>query len=208
MGKRTDVLAWCCVVVTIGLAGPSVGAADAQAQPRLARIFVAVTNFSDVPPAILDRAEVEVGRTFRRMGVEIMWLPATPGPTGPRAGSDFTIKLIIQPQLAGASRRGSRSVMAAALRMQSDREGSIYVFYDRVTEVAAINRADTARLMGNVIAHEMGHLLLHHAAHTAEGLMRGVWDADAIRQGASGLLWFSPAESQEIRKTLSTCCTA
>jgi hypothetical protein len=36
--------------------------------------------------------------------------------------------------------------------------------------------------------------------------MRGVWDADAIRRSAIGLLWFSPSELREIRKTLSTCC--
>jgi hypothetical protein len=207
LDNRAAALAWCSVAVTIGLAGPSVGAAFEQARPALAQITMEVTNLSDVSPAILDRAEVEVGRTFRRMGVKVIWLAAAPGPAGPRAGSDFTIKLIIQPRLAGTSPHGSRSVMAFAPRMQSTREGSIYVFYDRVTDVAAVNRADTALLMGNVISHEMGHLLLHHAAHAAEGLMRGIWDADAIRQGAAGLLWFSPAELHEIRETLSTCCT-
>ena len=126
----------------------------------------------------------------------------------PTTDSGFAITLIIQPRLAGPSGHGSRSVMAAAPVSQSDREGSIYVFYDRVTDVAAMHRADTALLMGIVIAHEMGHLLLHHADHSAEGLMRGVWDADAIRRGAIGLLWFSTPEVQEIRKTLSTCCPA
>lgn len=205
MDKPVATLAW-CVVVAIGLAGPHVRAAGQQAP--LASITVVVSDYADVSPAILDRAQVEAGRTYRRMGVRTTWLASARSSTGPPPDSEFTIKLIIQPELARAKSHGSRSVMAVAPLTQSAREGSIYVFYDRVTDVAAINQADTALLMGIVIAHEMGHLLLHHADHAAEGLMRGVWDRDAIRQGAMGLLWFSPSELSEIRKTLSTCCTA
>jgi hypothetical protein len=173
-------------------------------------ITVVVNNFAEIPPGILDRAQVEAGRTYRRMGVRTIWLGSSQsdggtarGAMAPATDSGFAMTLNVQPRLAGSSGHGSRSVMAAAPRSQGDREGSIYVFYDRVTEVAAMHRADTALLMGMVIAHEMGHHLLHHADHSAEGLMRGVWDADAIRQGALGLLWFSTSEAREIRKTLS-----
>jgi hypothetical protein len=205
--KPAGTLAW-CAVVAIGLAAPHVRAADEQATPGT--ITVVVSNFAEIPPEILDRAQVEASRTYRRMGVRTIWLGSSQsdggtahGATAPTTDSGFAITLIIQPRLAGSSGHGSRSVMAAAPRSQGDREGSIYVFYDRVTEVAAMHRADTALLMGMVIAHEMGHHLLHHADHAAEGLMRGVWDADAIRRGALGLLWFSTSESREIRKTLS-----
>jgi len=198
----------CCAVVAIGLAGPRVRAADEQATP--AAITIVVNNFADIPGGILDRAQVEAGRTYRRMGVRTIWLGSAPseggsgdGSPAPSTDSGFTITLIIEPRLAGPSGRGSRSVMGAAPPSQRDREGSIYVFYDRVTDVAAMHSADTALLMGIVIAHEMGHLLLHHADHSTEGLMRGVWDADAIRQSAMGLLWFTPEEVGEIRKTLS-----
>jgi hypothetical protein len=210
--KPAGTLAW-CAIVAVGLAGPRVRAADEQA--TLAAITVVVSNFAEIPPGILDRAQVEAGRTYRRMGVRTIWLGSAPRDGGTARSSmasvtdsAFAITLIIQPRLAGSSGHGSRSVMAAAPVSQSDREGSIYVFYDRVTDVAAMHRADTALLLGIVIAHEMGHLLLHHADHSAEGLMRGVWDPDAIRRGAIGLSWFSTSEVQEIRKTLSMCCPA
>lgn len=207
MDKPAATLAW-CAVVAIGLAGSGVRVAAEQEPTALASITIVVTNLADVPPAILDRAQVEAGRTYRRLGVKTTWLGSARAATHPTTEPEFTIKLIIQPQLARDRLRGARSVMAAAPLTQSAREGSIYVFYDRVTDVAALQRADTALLLGLVIAHEMGHLLLHHADHAAEGLMRGVWDTDAIRQGAVGLLWFSPSELHQIRKTLSTCCAA
>jgi hypothetical protein len=189
--------------VVIGLAGVRVHAADEPA--TLATITVVVTDFAGMAPGILDRAQVEAGRTYRRMGVRTIWVS---GSVAPATDSGFAIRLIIQPRLAGSSASGSKSVMAAAPPSQSAREGSIYVFYDRVTDVAAMHRADPALLMGIVIAHEMGHLLLRHADHSTEGLMRGVWDDDDIRRGAMGLLWFSTSELQSIRKTLSTCCRA
>jgi hypothetical protein len=191
--------------VAIGLAGPPLRADDEQGQATLAPITVVVIDFAGIAPEILDRATVEAARTYRRMGVRTVWLHSVQGSTDPTPGSEFTIKLIIQPRLASGT-HGSRSVLAAAPPSQNEREGSIYVFYDRVTEVAAMHGADPAFLMGIVIAHEMGHRLLHHADHAPEGLMRGVWDAGAIQQGAMGLLWFSPSELQEIRRTLSTSC--
>ena len=206
MEKPVATLAWCAVVAVL-LAGPRVRAAGEQERVPLASITMIVINFADTSPEILDRAEVEASRTYRRLGVRTIWLGSAQDATRPATDSEFTIKLIIQPRLAGASAGGSRSIMAAAPPSQSEREGSIYVFYDRVTDVAAIHGADRALLMGIVIAHEIGHHLLRHADHAAEGLMRGVWDDDAIRRGAMGLLWFSPSELQEIRKTLSTCCT-
>jgi hypothetical protein len=202
-----------CAVVAVGLGGPRVRAADEPATQ--AAITVVVINFAEVPPGILDRAQVEAGRTYRRIGVRTVWLGLAPLDAGttpdspvstPDAG--FAIRLIIQSGSAGGGERRSRTVMAAAPPSQSDREGSIYVFYDRVTDVAAMHSADTALLMGIVIAHEMGHVLLRHSGHSAEGLMRGVWNTDDIRRAAIGLLWFSPSELQEIRKTLSTCCPA
>ena len=195
-------------VVAIGLLGPRIRAADQPEQATLVPITVVVTNFARISPEILNRATAEVDRTFRRMGVRTIWLDSVRRPAGPTTDSEFAVKLIIQPRLAGPSGRASRSVMAAAPPSQSEREGSVYVFYDRVTDVASTHGADAALLMGTVLAHELGHLLLHHANHAPDGLMRGVWDADAIRLAAMGLLRFSPSELQEIRKTLSASCTS
>jgi hypothetical protein len=208
MGKPTAALAW-CAVVAIGLAGSRAGANE-QATP--ADITVVVTDFARVAPRILDRAEVEAGRTYRRIGVETIWRDAAAfdAETARGATTDpgFTIKLIIQPRAAAPGARGVRTIMAAALSLKSDRDGAIYVFYDRVTDVASWHDTDTGLLMGIVIAHEIGHVLLRHSRHSLEGLMRDVWDSDDIRRAASGMLWFSPSESETMRATLSVCCAA
>lgn len=116
--------------------------------------------------------------------------------------------MIIQPRLVPGGERGSRPIMGAASPSRGDRTGAIYVFYDRVADMASWRRTDMALLMGMVIAHEIGHLLLRHSGHSAEGLMRGVWDADDIQRAVTGMLGFSPSESEKIRARLSTCCAA
>ena len=49
------------------------------------------------------------------------------------------------------------------------------VFADRVAHLAALASADTGRLLGRAMAHEIGHLLLGTTRHADRGLMRGVW---------------------------------
>ena len=50
--------------------------------------------------------------------------------------------------------------------------GRAYILTPRVAAVAARHRRDFDRLLGRVIAHEVGHLLLPPHSHSASGIMR------------------------------------
>jgi hypothetical protein len=160
IGRICRSMAW-CALVALGLGGSNVSARE-EATP--ADITVIVTDLATVGPGTFDRAQVEASRIYRRLGVKMIWRnAASPDENtkpGPAIDSAFTIKLIIQPRLvqdAGRGPRGSRTIMAAAPPSQSDREGSVYVFYDRVIDVARLHDTEAGLLMGIVIAHEIGH---------------------------------------------------
>lgn len=51
------------------------------------------------------------------------------------------------------------------------------VFWNGVRSVARSHGADRATLLGHVIAHEIGHLLLGENSHSRRGLMRADWRA-------------------------------
>src|SRR5689334_15085747 len=58
-------------------------------------------------------------------------------------------------------------------------------------------------VLGTVLAHEIGHLLLGRNSHSATGIMRARWqsrDFYAVLKGASG---FSAAESKRIREQIA-----
>jgi hypothetical protein len=82
-----------------------------------------------------------------------------------------------------------------------------YVFYSRVREFAAFKtsrgfiEAESITL-GHVIAHEVGHLLIPGAQHSARGILRKRWRLSDWEQAASGRLLFQPDQVRQIQRTL------
>jgi hypothetical protein len=84
----------------------------------------------------------------------------------------------------------------------SDRIGSLsYVFYDRVVEQTE-NLDLRAVLLGHLMAHETGHLLLGPNSHSPKGIMCAVWRPEELRNAAQGVLLFTPEQSKLLRAKL------
>jgi len=54
-------------------------------------------------------------------------------------------------------------------------------------------------ILGDVVAHEIGHLLLGSRAHSATGIMRGWWDRAQLQRALTGRQLFTPEQSARIR---------
>jgi hypothetical protein len=73
------------------------------------------------------------------------------------------------------------------------------VFWKRVEELHTSDDVDLAALLGSVMAHEIGHLLLGSHAHAISGIMRGHWESSQLHQIAMGTLLFLPWQEQRMR---------
>jgi hypothetical protein len=71
------------------------------------------------------------------------------------------------------------------------------VFYDRVTKVGDSISEDA--VLGNIVAHEVGHLLLGTGQHSASGIMAASWSHKQLVSAAQGLLRFDRAERARLR---------
>jgi len=72
-----------------------------------------------------------------------------------------------------------------------------------VDEVAFQGKdAQTSRILGHAIAHEVGHLLLGPSAHSPSGIMRGVWSPDDLKLMSWTYLLFTPSQSDQLRADL------
>jgi hypothetical protein len=76
------------------------------------------------------------------------------------------------------------------------------IYVDRVEEMAAMSEADAAILLGRVIAHELGHLLLATSAHSTTGLMRGYWTPSVIRRNQMTDWMLTRNEADAIKRRL------
>jgi hypothetical protein len=84
-----------------------------------------------------------------------------------------------------------------------ERGGSLATLYaDRIAVMAAGSGLDLGTLLGRVMAHEIGHLLLGTTAHQPHGLMRARWSRSAL-QFRVGLEWqFSRDDIERIDENL------
>ena len=72
------------------------------------------------------------------------------------------------------------------------------VFYERVKDLAWGADKDGNEIpliLGNVIAHEVGHLLLGTNSHSPAGIMCANWDQEYVRLAMRGHQFFSLDES-------------
>jgi hypothetical protein len=88
----------------------------------------------------------------------------------------------------------------------SGREGGFptqaYVFADRVTDFAKAGMMPRTPILGAMMAHEIGHLLLGDESHSPAGIMCGRWRREQIKLALMGLLSFNPQQAEQMRREI------
>jgi len=59
---------------------------------------------------------------------------------------------------------------------------------------------DLAGILGSVMAHEIGHMLLGSHAHAISGIMRGHWERDDLLSIRAAEMQFTKEQSQRIKR--------
>ncbi len=84
----------------------------------------------------------------------------------------------------------------------------VTIFWDRIRVEAAAGSHSEAMLLGYVIAHELGHLLLPPGYHSAYGIMQGRLNYEDLSQARRlGNLCFSEKEAARMQAALKTGLT-
>jgi len=168
---------------------------------------VAVFIYSDVrvPSETLNRAQHQVAKVFARAGVDIMWFNCTVHATigsQPRCEPvDHPNSLILRitdhaATATSDSAFGVAFLGAGGIGQYGD------VFWNRVEELRSRSGVDDGAVLGSVLAHEMGHLLLGSNAHSISGIMKPRWNAAELRAIAEGSLMFLPEQEQRMRERI------
>jgi hypothetical protein len=83
-----------------------------------------------------------------------------------------------------------------------DRGWLATVFSDRIHAAAARVDVDSGTLLGRVMAHEVGHLLLGNGYHGDDGVMRGEW-SDELLARKGGEWRFTRIEAARMQRVLA-----
>jgi hypothetical protein len=155
---------------------------------------ILVTNDAGVSPRTLASAQETVQHLYRLVGIEIVWVD--------RINRDLPLVVALAPPGGGERIGVGENVMGHAFRTEEPWPGGrALIFVDRVQRRADLSRTTLPRLLGAVMAHEIGHMLLPDA-HSRTGLMRGAWNDRDLQLIDMVGLRFSDGERERIRRQL------
>ena len=171
-------------------------------------VVLKVVLYDDVklPKKILAQSVDETTRILQKAGVTTTWITCKsskwtilPSVTCEDPDGMRHLSLRIVPR----AWRASDSIFGVAFL--SENGSGVYgdVFYDSVEKLHRDWGASVPRVLGHVMAHELGHLLLGSNAHSRDGIMRPSWHADELQRASKGTLLFLPEQAQFIRQRLS-----
>ena len=76
------------------------------------------------------------------------------------------------------------------------------VFFEAAEELAAGHPTSKAQMLGYILAHEIGHLLLGEGSHSGKGIMRTPWLTQEMDDLARGWLGFTAKQANRMKADL------
>ena len=142
---------------------------------------------------ILARADVAVD--WRDCPAGGAWMRAACGDM-PRSG-ELAVRLVRAPKGDANPRALGTALIDAATG-----SGTLAtVFVDRVQSIAQQGRTDPWAIVGRVMAHEIGHLLLGTNSHSDSGLMRELWALKDLTRSDPDDWHFSRKQRDDLRQS-------
>ena len=191
-------------MLTAALLGVRFASVSGQSGGELS-LTLRIHDYSSVPGDSLSRATAIVTRVYEKIGVRTEWTgvarPAERHDESGRPAAQMTI-IILTPEMAARAGAAENAMGYAAV--PDEGMGSIaFVIYQRVRAAAKNIPAPEADLLGFVIAHEIGHLVLPRGSQPdLTGLMRNHWHVRDFQRLDLLTLDFSAEQARQIRDTI------
>jgi hypothetical protein len=184
------------MVVVHGVASASVAVASHNTELPLT---VTVYDYAGLLPETREDAATIVTRIYAAVGVEMVWLDGCLGrecdsvpQRASGCGPELTVHIV-------SRRMTPRQLKASVMGVAPSGSFMVYAYFDRIREFAfRRSNIHVPTLLGHVIAHEMGHLLLRQG-HAAHGIMRASWSAADLSDAMAERLRFTTTEGERIR---------
>jgi hypothetical protein len=160
----------------------------------------------------LSHAQTAAADVFREIGIAIDWVNCYSGNrtfpgSSPRCTERLDPAEVIL-RITAAPRgqpKHPRSLGFALVNRDEEKTPSLAtVLADRALAVASSAATSTGGVLGLVIAHELGHVLLHTTAHAKSGLMRAVWSHSELRDARPGDRRFLRTDVERMRSRIGS----
>ena len=171
-------------------------------------LTVRIYDYAGLSEAMLHRAAEKTRHVYRTAGIETLWMQcrvsldqpeknpgceAEPGPT--------VLQMKILPEVMAKRFGLGEGVFGFALPPREGGFGNVAsIFYDRVRGLAETSGTPADVVLGHMLAHEAGHLLLGVSSHSAKGIMHAPWRGDDLQRAEMGGLKFTREQAERMRR--------
>lgn len=181
---------------------------DARSPDFVAHFQVSLFNDAAVPPAVLAQAQLRASAVLAQAGIEVDWLdcpPANPLDFTPRISPcsavawprHLSVRIVKRGTTVGADTFGQAFLDESGCGVYAN------AYYQNLTASPDHPELNDGEMLGYVIAHELGHLLLGAHSHSDSGVMQAHWRGPVLQAAARGALFFTPTQVATIRSRLS-----
>jgi hypothetical protein len=156
------------------------------------RVSVCVQLGISLKYDVLLRAQMTASAIFDRIGVQVRWSCGASG----NSPDPSTLAVLV----AFRDSIPADPTRALGYALPFAREGvRATVLYDRCRPILSGEPSATSLVLGHVLAHELGHVLLGGNWHAETGLMRAHWTAADLAAMGVSPLEFTPEDARAIR---------
>jgi hypothetical protein len=150
-------------------------------------------SVADVPPSDRVIATQVAANILRAAGIDVRWTDCkdrfssnqhatSPVCLTPPNPDEVIVRFVSSPQPASRVTVSADSLGDAYVDTAAAAGSLATVYVDRVENMARAAGVDAGTLLGRVMAHEIGHLLLGTPTHRPSGLMRAQWSTTLLQR--------------------------
>jgi hypothetical protein len=182
----------------------TLGGLDARSREPDLEVDVLIYNYSTVSKATLTQAEHVADEILQAARVKIVWLDcpvsrqeAARNRTCAPSRAHPRLQLQVLTNSMADALETSKDTFGLALLPANASFGTVaYVYADRARLLAEQSEFDV--ILGRVIAHELGHLLLGNNSHSAVGIMKALWHTRDLEPTREASMYLVPIEAKKI----------
>jgi hypothetical protein len=167
-------------------------------------------DLAHTPAGTVEHASQTAGRLLAEAGVKVTWEKGAANSAEGRLAvwssgvTPDTRGYLVARVLVGPPGDFSEAELGYALPFAPEGAHAT-VYYDRIEKVffRAKGMPNIGSILGAAMAHEIAHVLLRSAVHSAQGVMKGNWGLAEFRLLSCKALHFTPENAMALRAGLA-----
>ena len=190
----------------IGTPSPTVNPAPDPVRELTVRLY----DYAGLDPRTLHLARKQAEALFAKAGVRWRWQQCrtsagdAPSDAGcaERTGPHL-LQLRLHPRKMAKKMAGGFLEFGYAIPVEDGHGVIAGVYVERADVTAREVGLDLHVVLGHLMAHEIGHLLLGVASHSRSGVMQAKWGDHEMRLARVGAIEFSERQAQRMRSDVA-----